>query len=164
MMADVTFGDSDSSKDERELSDSESESSVDSSDSESDQSSVGSSCGGGDSTVDFSNTEESEGHTDDSTSAFSSDSEGSSDELVLSRSTWTTKSGSSSDSECDRRANKLTKRKKFHTPLYEGADLTILDSYLQFSLRHCITQTVFSELVDTHVPICNFVVQAQEVL
>ena len=158
-MADVTFGDhSDSGEDERGLSDSESEpESVDSSDSEGDQSSIGSSDSEGES-VDFSDTEDSEGCTDDSTSASSSDSEGSSDESVLSSSTWTTESGSSSDSECDRRASKLSKLKEFHTPLYEGADLTILDSYLllyQFSLRHCITQTAFSELislVDTHVP------------
>ena len=58
----------------------------------------------------------------------------------------------------DRPASKLSKLKEFHTPLYEGADLTILDSYLllyQYSLRHCITQTAFSELislVDTHLP------------
>ena len=92
-------------------------------------------------------------------SGLSSNSEGSSDDSVLSSSTWSTKSGSSSVSECDRPASKLSKLKEFHTPLYEGADLTVLDdSYLllyQFSLRHCITQTAFSELislVDTHTP------------
>ena len=74
--------------------------------------------------------------------------------------TDTTESESSSDiSELsDASTNKLSKLLEFHTPLYEGADLTILDSYLmlyQFALRHCITDTAFSELislVDTHVP------------
>lgn len=42
--------------------------------------------------------------------------------------------------------------------LYDGADLTVMDSYLllyQFSLRHCLTKQAFSELislVDTHLP------------
>ena len=74
--------------------------------------------------------------------------------------TDTTESESSFDiSELsDASTNKLSKLLEFHTPLYEGADLTILDSYLmlyQFALRHCITDTAFSELislVDTHVP------------
>ena len=49
-------------------------------------------------------------------------------------------------------------RLEFETPLYEGTDLTVLDSYLmlyQFSLRHCLSKQAFSELillVDTHVP------------
>ena len=45
--------------------------------------------------------------------------------------TETTESESSSDSEFnDRSTNKLSKLIEFHTPLYKGADLTIIDSYL----------------------------------
>ena len=55
----------------------------------------------GESTTDFSDTDVSPaGGTDDSTSGLSSNSEGSSDDSVLSGSTWSTESGSS-DSECD---------------------------------------------------------------
>ena len=77
-------------------------------------------------------------------------SEGSPNKSVLSSSTWTTESGSSFDSKCDRSVSKLSKTlQEFHTPLYEDADLAIL------SLRHCTTQMTFSELislVDSHVP------------
>ena len=47
---------------------------------------------------------------------------------------------------------------EFHTPLYEGAELSVLDSHLllyQYALRHCLTKQAFMELislVDTHVP------------
>lgn len=103
--------------------------------------------------------------TDEFTSPSSIDSEisdASVSESVPSGSTATdiTESESSSDiSELSNAStNKLSKLLEFHTPLYEGADLTILDSYLMlyhFALRHCITDTAFSELislVDTHVP------------
>ena len=103
--------------------------------------------------------------TDEFTSPSSIESEisdASASESVPSNSTATdiTESESSSDiSELsDASTNRLSKLLEFHTPLYEGADLTILDSYLmlyQFALRHCITDTAFSELislVDTHVP------------
>ena len=103
--------------------------------------------------------------TDEFTSALSIDSEisdASGSESVPNSSTTTdiTESDSSSDiSELsDASTNKLSKLLEFHTPLYEGADLTIMDSYLmlyQFALRHCITDTAFSELislVDTHLP------------
>ena len=47
---------------------------------------------------------------------------------------------------------------EFYTPLYEGAELSVLDSHLllyQYALRHCLTKQAFMELislVDTHVP------------
>ena len=46
---------------------------------------------------------------------------------------------------------------EFHTLLYEGAELSVLDSHLllyQYALRHCLTKQAFMELislVDTHV-------------
>ena len=52
----------------------------------------------------------------------------------------------------------ITSLEEFHTPLYEGAELSVLDSHLllyQYALRHCITKQAFMELislVDTHVP------------
>ena len=52
----------------------------------------------------------------------------------------------------------ITALSEFHTPLYEGAELSVLDSYLllyQYALRHCLMKQAFMELislVDTHVP------------
>ena len=52
----------------------------------------------------------------------------------------------------------LSSMKEFHTPLYDGAELSVLDSHLlmyQYALRHCITTQAFMELislVETHMP------------
>ena len=43
----------------------------------------------------------------------------------------------------------------FAVPLYEGADLSIFDSYFlafQFSVRHCLTSTELLNLLRVHVP------------
>ena len=81
-------------------------------------------------------------------------------------------SDTSSDSECSRISDvrdpeseqtqegecPLAALSEFHTPLYECADLSVLDSYLllyQYNLRHCITKQAFTELiglVDAHLP------------
>lgn len=47
---------------------------------------------------------------------------------------------------------------EYSTPLYQGADISVLDSYLllyKFALRHTLTKKAFSELigiVSTHLP------------
>ena len=104
--------------------------------------------------------------SDETSSTFNSS--GSSDE---------TSSGSiSSDSECDTDDSemsvntdpaelnhgeyecRLSSMKEFHTPLYDDAELSVLDSHLlmyQYALRHCITTQAFTELVrlvETHMP------------
>ena len=81
----------------------------------------------------------------------------------------------SSDSECDTDDSetsltdpaelnhdeyecRLSSMKEFHTPLYDDAELSVLDSHLlmyQYALRHCITTQAFTELislVETHMP------------
>ena len=40
---------------------------------------------------------------------------------------------------------------EFHTPLYEGAELSVLDSHLllyQYALRHCLTKQAFMEIIN----------------
>ena len=77
----------------------------------------------------------------------------------------------SSDSECDTDHSEmlvtnselyhdccLTSISDFHTPLYDGAELSVPYSLLllyQYTLSHCITTQAFAELislVDTHMP------------
>ena len=147
----VTFGDmyTDSSEDEE----TESESELSSGCSES-ESSYSSSC----SYESVSDTDENPRSSSTSDRLLSSVSDSDSVPNSSSTTTEATESESGSKSDSGRTTNKLSELAEFHTPLYDGADLTILDSYLmmyQFALRHCITDTAFSELislVDTHVP------------
>ena len=113
-----------------------------------------------------SNESEADMTSDDTSSTFNSS--GSSDE--------TSSSSISSDSECDTDDSetsditdtaelnhgeyecRLSYMKEFHTPLYDDAELSVLDSHLlmyQYALRHCITTQAFTELirlVETHMP------------
>ena len=101
--------------------------------------------------------------SDETSSTFNS---GSSDE--------TSSSSISSESECDTDDSETSatdpaelnhdeyechlSMKEFHTPLYDDAELSVLDSHLrmyQYALRHCITTQAFTELislVETHMP------------
>lgn len=103
--------------------------------------------------------------SDETSSTFNSS--GSSDE--------SSSSSISSESECDTDNSetsvtdpaelnhdeyecRLSSMKEFHTPLYDDAELSVLDSHLlvyQYALRHCITTQAFTELIslmETHMP------------
>ncbi len=110
---------------------------------------------------------ESESCCDSDSSSLGSDGSGLESEVEPDTSTTSSWSSSySSDSDLDMSVTSsepgdecgIASLAEFHTPLYEGAELSILDSHLllyQYALRHCLTKQAFMELislVDTHVP------------
>ena len=109
--------------------------------------------------------------SDESSSSSGPSDENSSTSISSDSSDETSSTSISSDSECDTddletsvtdpeliRECGLSSMKEFHTPLYDGAELSVLDSHLlmyQYALRHCITTQAFTELislVETHMP------------
>lgn len=101
-----------------------------------------------------SSTFNSSGSSDEtSSSSISSDSECDTDESETSDTTDTAELSHGAEYEC-----RLSSMKEFHTPLYDNAELSVLDSHLlmyQYALRHCITTQAFTELirlVETHMP------------